>query len=130
VCGGDSAREDGCLRGRDPWDHRTADSTGQIRTPWMLRGPGTTRGTAMHKHIQGRPDPLAARQPRNHPEDSREKQEPKTRLAKKASHKYMAREGEYDPLEHVCTHKYMVCYSVLLTYFLQCTRLGSSSNSR
>ena len=28
---GDSAGEDGCLRGRDPWDPRTADSTGQVR---------------------------------------------------------------------------------------------------
>ena len=29
---GDSAGEDGCLRGRDPWEPRTADSTGQVRS--------------------------------------------------------------------------------------------------
>jgi hypothetical protein len=29
---GDSAGEDGCLRGRDPWDPCTADSTGQVRS--------------------------------------------------------------------------------------------------
>ncbi len=76
---GDSAGEDGCLRGRDPWDPRTTDSTGQVRSE--IHGcdadQASARGTAMDACIQGRPDLLQARQPRNHPEDSREKQEHK-----------------------------------------------------
>jgi hypothetical protein len=75
---GDSAGDDGCLRGRDPWDPRTADSTGQVRSG--IHGcdvdQAPPRGTAMDACIQGRPNLLPARQPRNHPEDSREKQEP------------------------------------------------------
>ena len=39
---GFSAGEDGCLRGRDPWEPRTADSTGQVRSPWMRCGPDIT----------------------------------------------------------------------------------------
>ena len=53
-----NAGEDGCLRGRDPWDPLR---TTQVRTR-----------TGMDACIQGRPDPLPARQPYNHPEDSRE----------------------------------------------------------
>ena len=78
---GDSAGEGGCLRGRDPWDPRTVDSTGQGRSG--LHGydadQAPPRGTAVDACIQGRPDLLPARQPRDRPEDSREKQEPKTR---------------------------------------------------
>jgi hypothetical protein len=81
---GDSAGEDGCLRGRD---HGTADSTGQVSSE--IHGcdvdQAPPRGTGMDACIQGRPDPLPARQPHNHTEDSREKQEQKTREAKKAS---------------------------------------------
>ena len=40
----------------------------------------------------------------------------------------MMQQGECDRIEHTYTHTYVLCYSVLLTQFLQRTRLGSSSN--
>ncbi len=85
---GDSAGEDGCLRGRDPWNPRTADSTGQVKSG--IHGcdadQAPPRGTAMDACIQGRPDLLPARQPR---EVSREKQEQnKVREENLASHTY------------------------------------------
>ena len=68
---GDSAGEDGCLRGQDPLNPpnpRGQHRSGQVRSGKVRSGlhgcdadQAPPRGTAMDACLQGRPDPLPAR---------------------------------------------------------------------